>query len=207
MLGRTFSPCFDMTDLRSENAAATVAFSGANWEYADLGADVDAVIVWLYPELRRLARRSMSGARANHTLQTTALVHEAYLRIAETHPEVRGRSQFLALCSQVMRRILIDHARNKGRLKRGSDRMQVTLDEAIPGEDPPDVDMLDLDQALSGLEAIDRRRARMIEGQLFAGMTYPELAEAFALSEATVHRELRLARAWLQRALAEDRQA
>lgn len=190
-----------MSDPPSENSAR-IEWS-ASLEFGALGADVGAVSAWLYPELHRLARRSMSGARANHTLQTTALVHEAYLRIAETHPEVRSRDQFLALCGQIMRHILIDHARTKGRQKRGGDRMQVTLDEELPDEQQPDVDMLDLDRAICALESIDLRRARMIAGQLFAGMTYPELAGAFALSEATVHRELRLARAWLQRALAQ----
>lgn len=167
-------------------------------------AQIDQLTSWLYPELQRLARRAMQGERANHTLQTTSLVHEAYLKLADSRLQVSSRGHFMALCARVMRRILIDHARGHERIKRGGPRQQITLGEAVAVLPGPDIEFLALDQALAELERLDARRARLLECQLFAGMSYPEMAEAMAISEATVHRELRLARAWLQRELADS---
>ncbi|MEZ5441278.1 MAG: ECF-type sigma factor [Lysobacterales bacterium] len=157
---------------------------------------------WLYPELHRLAQRAMRGERANHTLQTTSLVHEAYLKLADSDLRIASRSHFLALCARIMRRILIDHARGHERVKRGGPKQQITLDEGVSVTQGPDLDVLALDQALERLQKLDGRRAQLLECQLFAGMSYPEMAEAVSISEATVHRELRLARAWLQREMA-----
>ncbi len=155
----------------------------------------------LYPELRRLARSAMRRERDGHTLQATALVHEAWLRLAPNLPEVEGKAHFLALAARTMRRILIDHSRGRERLKRSGERVRITLAEGVPGTEGPSVDLLALDQALVALAAFDGRRARLLELQLFGGLTYPEMAAALEISEATVHREIRLARAWLHREL------
>jgi RNA polymerase sigma factor (TIGR02999 family) len=168
------------------------------------GEALDELAAQLYPELRRLARRAMRGERSGHTLQTTALVHELYLRLADGELAVESRAHFLALSARVMRRILIDHARGHDRLKRAGDQVRVSLtrvqDELAVEE--ATVEVLALDRALRSLQNFDPRRARLLELQLFGGLTYPEMAEALEISEATVHRELRLARAWLQRDLA-----
>lgn len=158
----------------------------------------------LYPELQRLARGALRRESAGHTLQTTALVNEAYLRLAGGDFAVESRAHFLALAARLMRRILIDHARGKNRLKRGGDHIRVSLTWARKelSEEEVTAEILALDGAMRSLHAFDPRRARLIELQLFGGMTYPEMAETMEISEATVHRDLRLARAWLQRELA-----
>ncbi|MEM1181847.1 MAG: ECF-type sigma factor [Acidobacteriota bacterium] len=156
----------------------------------------------LYPELRRLARGAMRGEGPKHTLQPTALVNEAYLRLAGKSLAVESRAHFLALAARLMRRILIDHARGRSRDKRGGGQSELTLTENAAVGGGPSVEILDLDRALAELAGFDPRRAQLLELQLFGGMTYPEMAEAAGVSEATVHRELRLARAWLQRQLA-----
>lgn len=167
--------------------------------------DPEVSVEWLtqrlYPELRRLARGAMRRERAGHTLQSTALVHEAYLRLSEGEIRVESRAHFLALASRVMRRILIDHARGRDRLKRGAEYERISLTEAHPASGESPYEILALDQALEALKAFDERRAKLLELQLFGGLTYAEMAEALDVSEATVHRELRLARAWLRREL------
>jgi RNA polymerase sigma factor (TIGR02999 family) len=165
------------------------------------GSGVDELTQALYPELRRLAQRAMRGERAGHTLQTTSLIHEAYLRLADSPLQALSRAHFLALSARTMRRVLIDHARAQERIKRGGAQLQVSLNEDVAVIEAPGLDLLTIDRLLSQLEQIDRRRAALLEMQLFAGLTYPEMAQATAISEATVHRELRLARAWLQREL------
>lgn len=174
----------------------------------DPEVDVQWLTERLYPELRRLAASAMRRERAGHTLQSTALVHEAYLRLSEGGLRVESRAHFLALASRVMRRILIDHARGRDRVKRGGEHERISLTEApqtalagagSSGESPYEI--LALDQALDALRAFDERRAKLLELQLFGGLTYGEMAEALGVSEATVHRELRLARAWLHREL------
>ena len=162
---------------------------------------VDELTAALYPELRRLARRAMRGERGNHTLQTTSLIHEAYLRLTDSPLQVLSRAHFLALSARTMRRILIDHARGHDRLKRGGALVQVSLSEELAVMDVPSLDLLTVDLLLGQLQKMDPRRAALLEMQLFGGLTYPEMAQAVGISEATVHRELRLARAWLQREL------
>lgn len=166
--------------------------------------DLEAVVERLYPELHRLARSAMRQERGEHTLQSTALVHEAYLRLAGSDLAIESRAHFLALAARVMRRILIDHARSRQRLKRGGDHHRVSLTEADREGRENSFEILALDRALASLHAIDERRAKLLELQLFAGSSYAEMAEALGVSEATVHRELRLARAWLQRAMAAE---
>lgn len=175
-------------------------------ELAGLGldqpADIAQLTELLYAELRGLARGAMRRERAGHTLQSTALVNEAYLRLREGQAKIESRAHFLALAARVMRQVLIDHARGRERQKRGGDFQRISLTEADPSSDQPLYEILALDQALDSLKAFDPRRARLLEMQLFAGLTYGEMAEALGCSQATVHRELRLARAWLLRQLA-----
>ncbi|MEM7585393.1 MAG: ECF-type sigma factor [Acidobacteriota bacterium] len=159
----------------------------------------------LYPELRRLAQGTMRREGPKHTLQPTALVNEAYLRLAGGTLAVESRAHFLALAARLMRRILIDHARGRSRDKRGGGQPAITLTESAAIGAGPSLEVLDLDRALGELASFDPRRAQLLELQLFGGLTYPEMAEAASVSEATVHRELRLARAWLQRQLSSVR--
>jgi len=166
----------------------------------DRGA-VDRASALLYEELRRLAHRQLRSERAGHTLQTTALVHEAYLRLAGAEVAWHDRVHFLSLAARQMRRILVDHARGKGRVKRGEGAVHVPLEEAAHVSSSPGVEILAVDAALEELARLDARKAQLVELHLFGGLTYEELAEAMTLSAATVHRELRLGRAWLRRAL------
>lgn len=170
------------------------------------GEVLDRLTSALYEELRRLAHARLHGERAAHTLQTTALVHEAYLRLAASEVAPVDRVHFLALAASTMRRVLIDHARGRGRDKRGAGALHVALEDAPEASalTPPAVDVLDVDRALEDLGRLDARKARLLELHVFGGLTYGEMAEASAISEATVHRELRLGRAWLRRALAGD---
>ncbi len=169
------------------------------------GEALDRLTSALYEELRRLAHARLHGERAAHTLQTTALVHEAYLRLAASEVAPVDRVHFLALAATTMRRVLIDHARGRQRDKRGAGALHVALEDAPEAQSalgPPAVDVLDVDRALEDLGRLDARKARLLELHVFGGLTYGEMAEASSLSEATVHRELRLGRAWLRRALA-----
>jgi len=171
------------------------------------GAALDRLTAALYEELRRLARARLRGERAGHTLQTTALVHEAYLRLAASEVAPVDRVHFLALAASTMRRVLIDHARGRRRDKRGAGVLHVALEdapEAAVSLGPPAIDVLDVDRALADLGRFDARKARILELHVFGGLTYGELAEVTAISQATVHRELRLGCAWLRRALSSE---
>ena len=155
----------------------------------------------LYGELRAMAGQFMRTERGNHTLQATALVHEAFLRLVDNDcaPDA-ARAEFLAAAANTMRRILIDHARKVGADKRGGGCERVTL-SGLAGEEDVDVDVLGLHGALEQLEAIDARQARIVEMRFFSGMTGQEIAHHLRISRNTVVRELRLARAWLHREL------
>ncbi len=157
-------------------------------------------------ELRRLARRFMRQERLDHTLQPTALVHEAYLRLFPDQPaDWEDRSHFLRCAARAMRQILIDHARRRNRNKRGGDRNRVPLDSGVAfvSDQQPGI-LLALDEALTRLEEFDRRQAEIVELLYFAGMTQPEVAEALNVSPRTINREWRLARAWLREEVAKD---
>ena len=156
----------------------------------------------VYDELRRLARRFMSGERAGHTLQTTALVHEAYVRLIEADLSFRDRAHFFALAARQMRRTLVDHARAHRSAKRGGGVPALELDETRALDPTRPVDVLDLDAALSRLAAHDARKADAIELHFFGGMTHEEIAEALAVSVSTVRQDLRMAKAWLASELA-----
>lgn len=151
----------------------------------------------VYAELKRLALHRLSGEQQNHTLQATALVHEAYLRMVQHPPRaVSNRRHFFALASRVMRQVLVDHARERGAQKRAAGIKVELTPEMLPVR-PPDVDLLALDQALTKLAALDERQSKIVEMRFFAGFSIEEAAEALDASPATVKREWVTARAWL----------
>ncbi|MEM1204910.1 MAG: ECF-type sigma factor [Acidobacteriota bacterium] len=153
----------------------------------------------VYGELRRIAQAHMHGERSGHTLDPTDLLHQAYPRLLGLDLDWRDRAHFLNMASRTMRRILVEHARARGREKRGGARIQTTLDPDLAS--PEATDLLDLDAALEALTELDPRKGELLQGHYFGGLTYSELAEVFELSEATVHRELRSAKAFLGREL------
>jgi RNA polymerase sigma factor (TIGR02999 family) len=172
----------------------------ADWSNEDPAAR-DALVAIVYKELRRLAHHYMQGERANHTLQTTALVNEAYLRLTDlTRMQWRDRAHFFAMAATLMRRVLVDHARDRARDKRGGGVVFTALEDE-PMAAPSGIDLLALDEALDRLAAIDPLHARIVELRYFAGLTIEETSEALRSSPATVKREWTWARAWLYRQL------
>lgn len=175
----------------------------AAWGEGDRSA-LDKLLPLVHAELRRIAQRQMRQERSGHTLQATALVNEAYLRLAgDQQLQWRDRAHFFAVCAQVMRHILIDHARSRGREKRGGGAVQVSLNDALLVADDQIADILALDEALSALERMDPQKARLVELRYFAGLTVEETAEVLNTSPRTVRREWRRARAWLYRMMGE----
>jgi RNA polymerase sigma factor (TIGR02999 family) len=151
----------------------------------------------VYDELRRLARNYMRAERGSHTLQATAVVHEAFLRLIQANVALQDRGHFFALASRLMRRVLVDHAKSRSRIKRnsgGRDAIDEDSGEVLP---PMDFDVIALDDALEGLQQMEPRLAQVIELHYFGGLTYDQIAAALGTSAATVHRDIRLARAWL----------
>ncbi len=152
----------------------------------------------VYPELRRLAQHYMGRERPAHTLQATALVHEAYLRIFGSEPiEWQDRAHFFAVAARNMRQILVDHARSREAERHGGGRVQVSLDAATEVALGPDYDLIALDEALARLEALDPRASRVVELRFFGGLTETEAAEVLGISLATLKRDWEFARAWL----------
>jgi RNA polymerase sigma factor (TIGR02999 family) len=178
------------------------------WEQGDARAP-ETLARLVYAELRRRAARALRREGEGHTLQPTALVHEAWLRLDGQHDaRWESRSQFFAVAAQMMRRVLVDHARTRRALKRGGAPVQVTLGEIDRGAGTaavPDamdaVDLLALDEALARLAALDPRKARLVELRYFAGVSIPECAAALGVSQAPVGREWAVARVWLRREL------
>jgi RNA polymerase sigma factor (TIGR02999 family) len=164
------------------------------WSRGDLSAR-DRLFPLVYAELRRRAAGYLRSERQGHTLQPTALVHEAYLRLSGKNAGWQNRTQFFAVSSQIMRRILVDHARARLATKRPGNWTRVTLDEPVSGS--REVDLIALDEALDELEATEPRQARMVELRFFGGLTHEEVAAALGVSLATVNREWRLTKAWL----------
>lgn len=163
---------------------------------------VDRLIPLVYDQLRRLASRCLLAERPGHTLRATALVHEAYVRLAGSDSaQWQDRVQFYAVAARVMRHILVDHARSHARQKRGGGAEKVPLDEAIMVGEQGSLDLIELDQALQRLAANDPRKSQIVELLFFGGLTYDESAAALNISPATLHRELKLAKAWLHREL------
>jgi len=165
---------------------------------AGSGDALDHLMPAVYSELRRQAARYLRRERNNHTLQPTALVNEAFIKlIDQRNVRWQNRAHFFGIAAQAMRRIVIDHARTRQRIKRGGVQQVVTLDEAMLAGEPRSIDVLALDEALTRLEAIDERQARIVELRYFAELSVEETAEVTGLSPATVKREWAMARAWL----------
>ena len=153
--------------------------------------------VLLYPQMRRIAQGLMRGERSDHTLQPTALVHEAYLRVFGEGVTCQSREHFLAIAVQVMRQILVDHARRRNTVKRGADAQRVDLDLVPASTEFPSETLLALDAALTRLAKWDLRQSRIVELRFFVGLTEQEVAEALGLSIRTVKRDWSMAKAWL----------
>jgi len=163
---------------------------------------VDELMPSVYEELRRLARRYLLGETPGHTLWPTALVPEAYVKLAGQRTEWHDKSKFVAVAARAMWHILVDHARSQGRQKRGLRRKKVTLDGMVAIAETDWPDLLDLDKALQRLSQRDKRKPQVIELLFFGGLTNEECAKALAISPVTLFRELRMAKAWLHRELA-----
>jgi RNA polymerase sigma factor (TIGR02999 family) len=176
-----------------------------NWRNGDERAREQLLVV-VYGELRRLAAGYMRRERRYHTLQPTALVHEAYMRLVEQKGlDWRNRAQFLGLAAVIMRRILVSHARNRVAGKRGGPAQKITLTFANEPFEQPDVDVLAVHEALEKLAALDRRKGQIVELKFFGGLTTKEIGETLQISVATVEREWSFSRAWLSDAIAGDR--
>jgi RNA polymerase sigma factor (TIGR02999 family) len=159
----------------------------------------------VYDDLRRLAQHYLKREHAGHTLQPTALVHEAFLRlIDQTRVDWRDRSHFFAVGAQAMRRILVNHAKSRGRLKRGGGKQKLSLDEALTVSMDDDEQILALDEALERLAAVDERRAKIVELRFFGGLSVEETAAVLGVSKRTVEREWTACRAWLRRELSDE---
>jgi RNA polymerase sigma factor (TIGR02999 family) len=190
-------------DARTE---ATTIVASLGGQAGGLPATAEQLIPLVYDELRRLARGYLARERRDHTLQPTALVHEAYLRLVDqSRVNWQGRSHFRAVGARMMRRILIDHARRRGGLKRGGDLQRVRLGDSLLRQPDPDVDLpelLSLNDALDRLAGLDERQARVVELRFFGGLNTAEIAESLGVSERTVEGDWKHGRAWLKRELA-----
>jgi len=163
---------------------------------------LDEMLPAVYAELHRLARAHLRGERVDHTLQATALVNEAYLRLVDqTRVQWQNRAHFFGTAAQMMRRILVDHTRGRRSAKRGGDAIRVELDEALAVAETRDVDLLALDAALERLEALDPRQASLVVQRFFGGLTLEEAAESLGVSLATAKRDWATAKLWLRREL------
>jgi RNA polymerase sigma factor (TIGR02999 family) len=183
---------------RAEQTGAVTVLLRA-WGQGDLEAR-EKLIGVVYEDLRRRAAAYLRRERVDHTLQPTALVHEAYLRLLGQQRVVwQNRAHFFGIAAQIMRRILVDHAKGRRRKKRFGASMRVTLDDRVGAANPRECDLLVLDQALDELAAIDPQQGRIVELRYFAGLSETEVAEVLAVSRSTVTREWQIARGWLYR--------
>jgi RNA polymerase sigma factor (TIGR02999 family) len=175
------------------------------------GGDNDArekLVPLVYDELRRVARNCLAGQRSDHTLQSTALVHEAYLRlVGHTSVHWDNRVHFFAVASQLMRRILVDHARMKRAKKRGGLCVTLLLNEEVALPEQREIDLMALDEALNNLAALDQRQCHLVELRFFAGLSIDEASHVLEISPATVKREWATARIWLLREMSRSAQA
>jgi RNA polymerase sigma-70 factor (ECF subfamily) len=188
-----------MGDLREDVTQVLEQLRGGDKRAAD------KLLPLVYDEFRALARHYLAQERHNHTLQPTALVHEAYMKLVDqTRVDWQGKSHFFAVAAQAMRRILVDHARAHQRDKRGGGRARVVLDEAVALSPQKDEDVLALDEALERLGALDPRQAKVVELRFFGGLSVDEVAEALGVSKRTVEGDWTFARAWLSRELRND---
>ena len=169
------------------------------WSKGDKAA-LDALLPMVYQELRTQASRYLRRERPGHTLQTTALIHEAYLKLVDQkNVHWQNRAHFFGIAAQLMRRILVDHARSKKRVKRGGSDIRVSFNEANVLGQTQNLDIVALDEALERLAEIDEQQSRIVELRFFSGLTVEETAEVLSISPATVKRDWSMAKAWLHR--------
>lgn len=188
-----------LTATMPERSPNEVTLLLREWSAGDAGA-LERLMPLVYNELQRLARAYLMNERAEHTLQPTALVHEAYLRLVDQRRVTwQSRGHFFSVAAQMMRRILVDHARARLTEKRGQGVRAIGLDEAIPVSPQADAALVSLDDALAALKTLDPGQCRLVELRYFAGLTIEETAEALAVSTSTVKREWTVAKAWLRR--------
>lgn len=208
--GGSLAPCYNLAATHAKNRAKMK--SGEQeifrllqaWSQGDKGS-LDQLIRLVYQDLRRLAHRYMVSERKDHTLQTTALVNETYLRLMKcARVACQDRLHFLSVCAQLMRRILIDHARSHHRLKRGQGNRPISLDENLMLSDDRDCDLVSVGEALEKLARIDPRKSGVVELRFFGGLNVEETAEVLNISPATVKRDWSFARAWLHRELSRE---
>jgi RNA polymerase sigma factor (TIGR02999 family) len=196
-----FIVVFRITCYDGGNVPLDVTKLLADWSRGDQRA-LDELIPLVYQDLHQRARNFLRRERADHTLQPTAVIHEAYLRMVNDNlPEWNGRAHFYAVASRVMRRILVDHARKHRAGKRGSGMAKVNLDDALVPAQAENSELVALDEALARLAELDERKARIVEMRYFGGCTVEETAAALGVAGITVMREMRLAEAWLRRAM------
>jgi RNA polymerase sigma-70 factor (ECF subfamily) len=183
----------------SEPSPQNVTKLLVEWSKGDQGA-LEALVPLVYEELRRLARYYLRQEKQNHTLSSTALVHEAYLRLVNQKEVTwQSRAHFFGVASQMMRRILVDHARRHAYAKRGGGALTLALEEAVATPQRREIDLVALDDALDTLAKLDERQSRMVELRFFGGLSIEETSEVLGISAPTVKREWASARAWLYR--------
>ncbi len=176
------------------------------WRNGDEAAR-DELMPLVYQELHRLAHQYMSRERPGHTLQTSALVNEAFLRLADQRDvQWQNRAHFIGIAGQMMRRILVDYARNRGYAKRGGSALQVSLDEELIVSEERSAEVVALDNALQSLARLDERKSRLVELRFFGGLSIEETAEVLGVSPGTVMRDWTLAKAWLRREMSHNEQ-
>jgi RNA polymerase sigma factor (TIGR02999 family) len=187
-----------VTDSVAQNPSQLVGELLAKWRTGDQEA-LQALVPLVYKDLRDMAHGYLKRERPGHTLQTTALVHEAYLRLVGRRPfAAENRAHFVAVAARLMRQILVDYARNHGAAKRGADR-KVELDTAVTMPQMPNTNVVALDDALQLLAQIDEQQCRLVELRFFGGLTTEEAAEVLGISRSTAKREWNVAKAWLAR--------
>ncbi len=171
------------------------------WSRGDERA-LEKLMPLVYSELHGLARRYLSGEDPGHTLQTTALVNEAYLRLVDVaNPNWEGRTHFFAMCAQIMRRILVDSARSRQAEKRGKNAPKLDLEDALMVAAQPETDLVAIDEALRALAVVDARKSQVVELRFFGGLSVKETADVLKVSVDTVHRDWKVAKSWLRREL------
>ena len=187
--------------MRGTDSRGTVTDLLVRWNDGDVTAR-DALVPMVYEELRRLAKKHLASQRSDHTLQATALVHEAYLRLVNHKaPNWHGRTHFFAMAAQMMRQILVDHARMRNAAKRGSGAFTVALNNDVADKPGVNIDLIGLDQAMKRLALLDPRQSQIVELRFFGGLSIEETARVVDISPATAKREWATARVWLHHAM------
>jgi RNA polymerase sigma factor (TIGR02999 family) len=187
--------------MATDGAPGEVTLLLSRWRNGDSKA-LDDLMPLVYREMRDLAARSLRRERAHHTLQSTALVHEAYLRLVHyDRIDWRSRAHFLAVAATIIRQILVDHARTRMRAKRGGGNLFLQLEESVAGAPQPELNLVALDDALLDLARLDQQQAKVVELRFFGGLSIEETAEVLSISDSTVKRDWAVAKSWLFREL------